>query len=145
VWTKVRGVSWNDGTALSYSLRLEDLERFPLPALAGDSLLVSNLLTYGTLAVELAIGIFVWNRALRPIVLAAGVALHVGIDYALRVGFFGYGVYVLYLSFLSPDWLEQRILALRDRLAAGRRRRRRVSRGETVAGAGGERESPELV
>jgi Vitamin K-dependent gamma-carboxylase len=122
VWVKLRGVTWNDGTALSYALRVEDLERFPLPDAMVESLFVSNLLTYGTLAIELAIGILVWNRALRPWVLSAGVALHVGIDLALRVGFFSYAVFVLYLAFLSPERACQGVLALRDRLGAFRHR-----------------------
>ena len=45
-------------------------------ALAGfvtDTVLIANVLTYGTLAVELALGILVWNRVLRPWVLLLGV------------------------------------------------------------------------
>ena len=28
VWEKLRGETWNDGTAISYAFRIEDLERF---------------------------------------------------------------------------------------------------------------------
>jgi hypothetical protein len=120
VWAKVRGATWNDGTAISYAFRIEDLQRFPVPAFVVDSLLLVNLMTYGTLAVELALGILVWNRVLRPWVLLLGVALHLGIDYAVRVGFFSYAILVAYVAFLPPEAVSARVLRLRDRLARSR-------------------------
>jgi Vitamin K-dependent gamma-carboxylase len=116
VWAKVRGTTWNDGTAVSYAFRIDDIARFPVPDFITDSILIANLLTYGTLAVELALGILVWNRVLRPWVLLAGVGLHLGIDYAVRVGFFSYGVFVAYIAFLPPQTASAFILAARERL-----------------------------
>jgi hypothetical protein len=117
VWAKVRGVTWNDGTAVSYAFRIDDIARFPVPGFVTDSLVLSNLLTYGTLAVELSIGILVWNRVLRPWVLLLGVGLHLGIDYAVRVGFFSYAVLVAYIVFIPPEAARSYILATRDRVA----------------------------
>jgi hypothetical protein len=117
VWAKVRGVTWNDGTAVSYAFRIDDIARFPVPGFVTDSLVISNLLTYGTLAVELSIGILVWNRVLRPWVLLLGVGLHLGIDYAVRVGFFSYAVLVAYIVFIPPEAARSFILATRDRFA----------------------------
>jgi hypothetical protein len=114
VWAKVRGVTWNDGTAVSYAFRIEDIARFPVPDFVTDSLVLANLLTYGTLAVELSIGMLVWNRVLRPWVLLLGVGLHLGIDYAVRVGFFSYAVLVAYIAFVPPDSARSFILATRD-------------------------------
>jgi len=117
VWAKVRGVTWNDGTAVSYAFRIDDIARFPVPDFVIDSLVLVNLLTYGTLAVELSIGILVWNRVLRPWVLLLGVGLHLGIDYAVRVGFFSYAVLVAYIAFIPPDSARSFILSTRDRVA----------------------------
>jgi putative effector of murein hydrolase LrgA (UPF0299 family) len=117
VWAKVRGTTWNDGTAVSYAFRIEDVSRFPVPSFVTDSLVISNLLTFGTLAVELSIGILVWNRVLRPWVLLLGVGLHLGIDYAVRVGFFSYAVLVAYVAFVPPDVARSLILGGRDRLS----------------------------
>jgi hypothetical protein len=117
VWAKLRGETWNDGTAVSYAFRIEDLERFPVPGFVIDSLLLVNLLTYGTLAVELALAILVWNGKLRPWVLLLGVALHLGIDYAVRVGFFSYGTLVAYVAFLPPETVSTWVHDLRDRTA----------------------------
>jgi uncharacterized membrane protein YphA (DoxX/SURF4 family) len=117
VWAKVRGVTWNDGTAVSYAFRIGDLQRLPVPGFLTDSLVISNLLTFGTLAIELTIGILVWNRILRPWVLLLGVSLHLGIDYAVRVGFFSWAVLVAYIAFVPPDAARSFILATRDRVA----------------------------
>jgi hypothetical protein len=115
VWAKVRGDVWNDGTAVSYALRLDDLVRFGAPSFLATSEVWSNLLTWGTLAVELAVGILVWNRRARPWVLAAGVALHLGIELSLHVGFFSMAIFVSYLAFV-PAEVAERVLR---RLAVG--------------------------
>lgn len=117
VWAKVRGKTWNDGTAVVYSLNLDDLARFPVPAFVLDSELLANLVTWGVLAGELAIGILVWVPRLRPWVLGIGVALHLGIDIGLRVAFFSWTVFVLYVAFLPPRRVEAFILAVRERVA----------------------------
>ena len=103
VWAKVRGTTWNDGTATSYVLRTDDLTRFPVPHALATSELLANLMTYGTLAIELAVGVLIWNRALRPYVVAAGLGLHLMIDYSVRVGFFAPALVVSYLAFLPPE------------------------------------------
>jgi hypothetical protein len=117
VWAKVRGTNWNDGTAVSYAMRVGDIARLPVPGFITDSLFISNVLTYGTLAVELALGILVWNRVLRPWVLLLGVGLHLGIDYAVRVGFFSYAILITYIAFLPPGTATSLILSFRDRVA----------------------------
>jgi hypothetical protein len=118
VWAKVRGTTWNDGTAVSYAFRMADLERFPVPHFVTDTVLIANVLTFGTLAVELSLGILVWNRVLRPWVLLAGVSLHLGIDYAVRVGFFSWAVLVAYIAFVPPGAASTFLVRVRDRLAA---------------------------
>jgi hypothetical protein len=117
VWAKVRGTTWNDGTAVSYAMRIGDIGRLPVPGFITDSLVISNVLTYGTLATELALGILVWNRVLRPWVLLFGVGLHLGIDYSVRVGFFSYAILITYIAFLPPGTATSLILSFRDRLA----------------------------
>jgi hypothetical protein len=117
VWDKVRGATWNDGTAVSYALRIEDLERFPVPAFVTDSLILANFMTFGTLAIEFALAVLVWNRVLRPWVLLLGVTLHLGIDYGVRVGFFSWAILVAYVAFIPPEAARSFILGTRDRFA----------------------------
>jgi hypothetical protein len=116
VWDKVRGDTWNAGTAVSYSLRLVDLQNFVTPEWLVMNPLLMNLAAWGTLAVELGIGIFVWNRRARPCVLGVGVVLHLSILATIAVGFFSFAVFVFYLAFLSPatarrgsDWIRGKL------------------------------------
>jgi hypothetical protein len=124
VWFKVGGETWRDGTAVSYALRIENLQRFPLPDALTTSELASNVLTFGTLAIELSLGLLVWNRRLRPWILLAGVSLHLGIDYAIRVGFFSYAILVLYIAFIPPETMDRWLGALRAAPERIRGRRR---------------------
>lgn len=122
VWDKVRGVTWNDGTAVSYAQRLDDLVRFRLPGWITGSEPMANLFTFGTLAVELSLGILVWNKKLRPWVLLLGVGLHLGIDLTIRVGFFSYTILLLYLAFVSGPAAERFFSWLRGRARRADRR-----------------------
>jgi hypothetical protein len=115
VWAKVRGTTWNDGTAISYAVRVGDLERLPIPYFVAHTATISDLLTYGALAIELGLAVLIWNRRLRPWVLGLGIALHLGIDWSIRVGFFSLAVLVLFLAFLPADRAERLILGLRLR------------------------------
>jgi len=107
VWAKVRGNDWNDGTAVSYALRLDDLARFRVPTFISTNQVVSNLATFGTLAIELSIAVLVWNRKARPWVLAAGVAMHLAIALNIMIGFFSMAMFIAYLSFVPPDTVER--------------------------------------
>ena len=117
VWDKTRGTTWNNGTAVSIALRITDIQRFPVPGFLAHSLLISNLLSFGTLAIELSLAVLVWNRTLRPYVLVAGLSLHLGIEYAIRVGFFGLSILSMYLLWIPPERMEAVLLALRRRLS----------------------------
>jgi len=113
---RLRGDHWTDGSAVSYVLRLEELQRLPLPAgLAADAGAMA-VATYGTLALELALAILVWHRRTLPWALGLGVALHLAIEYALRVGFFSFAVLACYLAFLPPATATAWIGAVRRRL-----------------------------
>ncbi len=131
VWAKARGTAWNHGTAVSYALRLKDLNRFPVPHLLTSSTVLSSVATYGTLATEFALAVLVWNRKARPWVLGLGVALHLGIEYSIRVGFFTLGMLVIYVAFVPSDAAARLILAARDQLG----RLRAVAGGFPLRGA----------
>jgi hypothetical protein len=49
-----------------------------------------------------------------------GIALHGGIEIALKVGFFSYSMFALYTTFIPEDTAERLILRVRDRLSARR-------------------------
>jgi hypothetical protein len=117
VWDKLRGETWNDGTAVSYAMRLDDLARFELPGALAGSEIVANLMTYGILGAEASIAFLIWNRRLRPWALAVGASLHLAIDLTLRVGFFSWAMLVLYLTFVSPARARALVLSLKRRVS----------------------------
>ncbi len=116
VWAKVQGTDWNNGTAVSYALRIGDFSRVHLPHAIAASALLSNLLTFGALATELSLAFLVWNRKARPYVLAAGVSMHLLIDSTMLVGFFSYEVFIAYLAFIPEDKMDAALLWLRSRV-----------------------------
>lgn len=107
VQVKLDGDTWPDGTAVSYALRLEDMIIIPVPQWVSTSPLLTNVATWGTLAVELAIGVLVWNRLLRRYVLAAGIAMHISIMLSVSVGFFTPAMFVLYLAFIPSEAIKR--------------------------------------
>jgi hypothetical protein len=104
---KLSGNALPQGTAVSYALRLPDMLLLPTPHWFTTSALLMNAVTWGALAVELSVGILVWNRRLRPWVLAAGVVMHTMIMITIAVGFFTLAVFVLYLAFVPPEIVER--------------------------------------
>jgi hypothetical protein len=110
---KLGGTTWWDGTAASYPLRIEAVTRFPVFADVAGSPLVALLLTWGTLVVEAAIPLLVWNRKTRPWVLALGVCLHLALGVTLRAGLFSWVVLVAYLAFVPPETMAAVFALLR--------------------------------
>jgi hypothetical protein len=104
---RMTGEKWPNGTALSYAFRLEDMLIVPVPQWISTNALLMNAATWGTLLLELAIGILVWNRRCRPIVLAAGLVLHSAILVTVAVGFFTPAMFVLYVAFVSPETIRR--------------------------------------
>jgi uncharacterized membrane protein YphA (DoxX/SURF4 family) len=104
---KLKGSTWRGGTAVSYIIRIAPDQRFVLPSAVTSSLTWAHVVTWGTLVVEAAIPLLVWNRRTRPFVLAAGAALHLSIDLTLRTGFFTWIVLASYVSFVPPETAER--------------------------------------
>ena len=114
VWAKVRGVSWNDGTAVGIAQQLEDLQRFPVPAALATSILFSTILTYSSLLIEAALVIGLWLPRLRYPVMAAGVGLHLGIEATLLIGWFSLAIISSYLVFVQPEHLRAAVGRLQE-------------------------------
>lgn len=120
VWEKLRGQTWNNGMAVSWSMRIDELVRFPVPSAISQSLLISNIMTFGTLAIEASLAFLIWNRRARPWVLAAGIVLHLGIEITMRVGFFSLAIFLYYVAYVTPEAMSTVLLALRRRLGHSR-------------------------
>lgn len=103
-WCKVAGSEWNDGTAVYYASRYDDIIRFPVPFLL-DDLNMIKLLTWGTLLVELALCTIIWWRPVRYYVLLIGLSLHLGIEYTMNLPMFEWLFISSYFLFIYPEHL----------------------------------------
>lgn len=98
--SKLTGSQWRSGMAAYYPLHLPDSARFPMPWMDARHLWLIHALTWGALAIELSLWTLVWFPRLRLYVLAAGILLHLGIDYTLNIPLFSalmiasYGVFL---------------------------------------------------
>src|SRR5581483_10003844 len=107
VLLKLKGTDWANGTAVYYTSRLEEFHRFPVPFLA-HSLLLVNVLTYWTLAVECSLAFLIWVPALRKFVLINGLLLHLGIEYTMNVPQFEYVMLTNFILFCDVEgWWER--------------------------------------
>ena len=82
---KLQGPAWWNGTAIWGTLAAGEFRLFDLTWLAALPLLI-NALTHAGLAMEVGYPVLIWVRPLRPLVLAAVVALHVGVGLTLGPG-----------------------------------------------------------
>ena len=108
-FSKMEGSTWWDGTAIYYALHMEDFYRFPVPLLF-DNIMTVKLATWSTLVIELALWTLIWIRGLRYYVLAAGVILHLGIDWSMNLPFFEDLMIASYVLFLKPEDIERFVL-----------------------------------
>lgn len=125
---RLNGGKWPDGTALSYALRLEDMLILPIPPWITTSTHLMNIATWGTLFLELGIGILIWNKRFRPYVLVAGVVLHSMILVTVAVGFFTPAMFVLYLAFVDPETVRRLPEIVKNQV----QRRRSPAQGDEV-------------
>lgn len=105
---KTLGNLWFDGTAVYYTSRLESFYRFHIPYVF-DQIWLIKLMTWGTLIVEGALGFLIWIPFLRPWVLIAGMALHLGIETTMNIPMFQWVMMASYLLFLPEGfWTRKR-------------------------------------
>lgn len=114
---KVQGNTWVEGTAVYYSSRLPEFWRFSVPYVF-EHMWTIQLITWGTLVVEFALGTLVWIRELRYWVLLGGVLLHIGIDYSMNLPLFGPVMLFSYIVFVYPQDIDKAFAWLQTKLAA---------------------------
>jgi uncharacterized membrane protein YphA (DoxX/SURF4 family) len=110
---KLSGEQWINGTAVWSAVRLEDMYRLPIPFIF-DNLLVCQLLTWGTLIIEVSLWTLIWVKELRYWVLLAGLALHLGIDLAISLPIFEWAFICAYVTFIDPQDLKNFFVQVRE-------------------------------
>jgi HTTM domain len=102
---KTQGAAWINGTALYYVYQLHEFQRFPVPGFFHSPLMI-RMETWGTLAVEFALGALVWIKEWRYPILLLGVVLHLSVEYAMNVPLFQWIMLSTYITFIYPEDLE---------------------------------------
>lgn len=117
---KMKGPLWLHGAALYYVYHLAALKRFPIPAW----LLQPTILKVGSwlaLALEFSLGVLIWIKELRYILLGFGLLFHLSLEYSLNVPLFQWDVLSAYILFVDPaditrawNWISGGVFAQRD-------------------------------
>ena len=98
---KIRGAPWLQGTALFYVYHLDELKRFPLPGWFFDP----NVLRFGSwsaLALEFSLGVLIWIKEFRYVLLMLGLMFHLWLEYSLNIPLFQWDVLSAYILFIDP-------------------------------------------
>ena len=106
---KFRASGWHDGTAIYHTFASPGLVEWPLEI---KSKLLLLALSWFTIATEMLFPILVWNRALRPYCLIAGILFHTGIEITMRIPVFSTVMMITYASFVTDDevkWFFRKI------------------------------------
>lgn len=111
---KLLGSSWWNGEAIWGAMANAEYQTVDLTWMAAYPYLI-NLITHLTLAWEVTYFILVWPKWSRPIVIAAAIAVHLGIGITMGMVEFGLIMVTANLVFVSPS-LFQRVLPLENRL-----------------------------
>ncbi|MFD3545645.1 HTTM domain-containing protein [Streptomyces sp. NPDC058655] len=121
-WYKIQGSRWQDGTALYYPLGLDYFTPWPgLSALLASSGTLVMLLSYGTVAVQVAFPFTLFNRRIKNVLLAVMMLEHAGIAVLLGLPFFSLAMITADAVFLPTVflvWLGRRVGAVVPRRRA---------------------------
>lgn len=102
---KLRGDAWWNGFAVWGVVASGEFRRFDLTWLAAWPLLL-NVMTHSGLIFELLYPVLIWNRRLRPLMIAVAVMMHGMIDLTLGLTEFGLAMVAGNLAFCFGPWLR---------------------------------------
>lgn len=113
--SKLKGDTWWDGSAIWLAAGNYEYQSLSLVWLCWHPWLV-NVLTHATVLWESTFIFFIWKPRLRPLLLAVGTGMHLGIGLFLGMWTFGLVMIFTYVSYIPPQWIEaqqRRLLAWR--------------------------------
>ena len=116
---KVQGPPWIQGTALYYVYHLDELQRFAVPPWFLRPAML-KLATWAGLTLEFCLGVLIWIKSLRYIILALGVLFHLFLEYSLSVPMFQWDILTAYVLFVEPADMERAWSWVRERVTARR-------------------------
>jgi hypothetical protein len=104
--SKLQGPSWWDGEAMWRAFANLEYQSLDMTWLAWHPWLV-NAMSHFSVLWEISFCVLIWQKRLRPLVLAGAVVLHVGIGACLGMWTFGLIMLVGCASFLPADLFQQ--------------------------------------
>lgn len=116
-FSKLKGDSWWTGEAFWQVLANQEYQTIDLTWMAWWPWL-SYLLAHVTVAWEVFFCVLIWNQRLRPLMLAIGIGMHIGIGAFLGMWTFGLIMTFAYFSFSDPPKWRQRVSRIFARPAA---------------------------
>ncbi len=107
-WYKIQGSRWQDGTAVYYPLHLDYFTPWPaLSDLMSSYGVIVLLVTYGTVAVQVAFPFTLLNRRAKNVLLAAMMTEHAVIAVVLGLPFFSLAMIAADAVFLPTSFLSR--------------------------------------
>jgi uncharacterized membrane protein YphA (DoxX/SURF4 family) len=104
--SKLQGDAWWTGDAVWLAFANLEYQAIDMTWLARYPW-ITQIATHGTVLWELSFPFLVWNRSLRPFVLAAGIAMHAGIGLFMGMITFGLIAIFGYIAFVPPEVLQR--------------------------------------
>jgi len=108
---KLKGATYRNGTALYYVVKNDLYKRFSVPEIVVRRPFV-QVLTWGVLALEFALGFGLWVEDVRVPLLIGGFLLHLSIEYLLNVHFFSWYMMAALLLFIDPLTVDKYVTLL---------------------------------
>ncbi|GGN65953.1 HTTM domain-containing protein [Streptomyces albiflavescens] len=106
-WYKIQGSRWQDGTAVYYPLHLDYFSPWPaLSDLMSAHGTIVMLVTYGTVAAQVAFPFTLFNRRVKNVLLAAMMTEHAVIAVVLGLPFFSLAMIAADAVFLPTSFLR---------------------------------------
>ena len=98
---KLKGAPWLQGTAVFYVYHLSELKRFPLPGWFFNPA-VLKLASWAALALEFSLGLLIWVKEFRYVLLLLGLMFHLWLEYSLNIPLFQWDILSAYILFVDP-------------------------------------------
>jgi hypothetical protein len=99
---KIRGAPWLQGTALFYVYHLDEFRHFPLPSWFFRAT-VLKLGSWSALALEFSLGVLIWVKEFRYVLLALGLLFHLWLEYSLNIPLFQWDILCAYVLFIDAN------------------------------------------
>lgn len=98
---KMKGAAWVQGSALFYIYHLDEFRHFPLPGWFFRPT-VLKLGDWSALALEFCLGVLIWVRKFRYVLLLLGLLFHLWLEYSLNIPLFQWDILSAYILFVDP-------------------------------------------